>query len=181
MTGARIRAGEERDLEALTEIYNHYVRHTHITFDIEPWRVEARRARWFSHYGEDGPHRLRVAVEGEAVLGYVTSSPMGEKAGYRTTIETSVYLRPEASGRGLGTRLYEALFQALSGLDLHRAYAGIALPNPGSMRLHEKLGFRQVGVFSEVGRKFGRFYDVAWYERSLVSGGVAKDDDGRER
>jgi phosphinothricin acetyltransferase len=101
------------------------------------------------------------------VLGYATSSPFRPKPGYLTSVETSVYLRPDATGHGLGTLLYRAVFDALAGQDLHRAYAGVALPNDASVRLHERLGFREIGTFVEVGRKFGRYWDVLWFERSL--------------
>jgi phosphinothricin acetyltransferase len=82
-------------------------------------------------------------------------------------VETSVYLAPDAVGRGAGTRLYEKLFKALEGEDVHRAYAGIALPNPASVGLHERFGFKRAGHFTEQGRKFGRYWDVAWYEKAL--------------
>lgn len=82
-------------------------------------------------------------------------------------MEVTVYLAPDAGGRGIGTLLYKALFAALAGEDLHRAYAGIAQPNEASTRLHERFGFRYVGTYREVGRKFGRYWDVAWYEKDL--------------
>lgn len=72
-------------------------------------------------------------------------------------------------GRGVGTLLYKELFEALVGEDLHRAYAAIALPNEPSVRLHDAFGFRHVGTYTEVGRKFGRYWDVAWYEKALLS------------
>ena len=79
----------------------------------------------------------------------------------------SIYLAPDALGRGIGSRLYEELFTAIAGEDVHRAYAGITLPNPGSVALHEKFGFQSIGVYHEVGRKFGRYWDVEWFEREL--------------
>lgn len=169
----QVRPGGEGDLRALTDIYNHYVRETPITFDLEPLTVDQRRA-WLLSHPEDGPHRLMVACEaGDGrVLGYATSSPFRPKAAYSTSVETSVYLAPDAGGRGVGTLLYSALFDALEGEDVHRAYAGIAQPNEASERLHARFGFRPIGVFREVGRKFGSYWDVAWYERPL---GTAAD------
>jgi phosphinothricin acetyltransferase len=164
-----VRAALPADVPALTDIYNHYVRTSGVTFDTTEFTVEARQ-EWFSHYATTGPHRLLVAVDGGSagmVLGYATSSPFRPKPGYLTSVETSVYLRPDAIGRGLGTLLYRAIFDALAGQDLHRAYAGVALPNDASVRLHERLGFREIGTFAEVGRKFGRYWDVLWFERSL--------------
>ena len=164
-----VRAALPADVPALTDIYNHYVRTSGVTFDTTEFTTQQRQ-EWFSHYATTGPHRLLVAVDsGSAgmVLGYATSSPFRPKPGYVTSVETSVYLRPDAIGRGLGTLLYRAIFDALAGQDLHRAYAGVALPNDASVRLHERLGFREIGTFAEVGRKFGRYWDVLWFERSL--------------
>jgi phosphinothricin acetyltransferase len=170
-----VRPGRLDDLPALTELYNHYVRTGAVTFDVEPFDVETRRA-WFDHYAEAGPHRLLVAVDGSddsEVLGYVTSSPHRPKPAYATSVETTVYLRPDATGRGLGTLLYQRLFAALEGEDLHRALAGVALPNDASEALHRRLGFREIGTYGEVGRKFGRYWDVRWFERALPAAASA--------
>ncbi len=161
-----VRSAAESDLEALNEIYNRYVTEAHYTFDIEPMTMEARR-EWFRHYAETGPHRVLVALSDETVRGYASSSRFRPKLGYSTSVETSVYLAPDAVGRGMGSRLYERLFKALEGEDVHRAYAGIALPNPASIALHERFGFKRVAHFTEQGRKFGRYWDVAWYEKPL--------------
>ena len=89
-------------------------------------------------------------------MGYATSSPFRAKASYSTSVEVSVYLSQEAIGKGLGSRLYTSLFDSLKEEDVHRAYAGIALPNASSIVIHEKFGFRSIGVYREVGRKFDR-------------------------
>ena len=89
------------------------------------------------------------------------------RAGYDTTVETSVYVAPDLVGGGVGHTLYGALFDALSGQGLHRAVAGITLPNDASVRLHESFGFHLVGRFTDQGRKFGRYWDVGWYERPM--------------
>jgi phosphinothricin acetyltransferase len=164
--GVHVRAAREDDLAAINEIYNHYVQESHVTFDLEPPSPEARRA-WFEHYGERGPHRLFVAVDDGHVIGFATSSEFKSRPGYATSVETSVYVAPEHVGKGTGVRLYDKVFDALKGQDLHRAYAGIALPNPASIALHERFGFKRVGVFTEPGRKFGRYWDVAWFEKPL--------------
>jgi phosphinothricin acetyltransferase len=160
------RPAAEGDLEAINDIYNHYVVETHITFDDEPVLMDSRR-EWFSHYAATGRHRLLVAVEGKTVIGFASSSRFRPKPGYLTSVETSIYLAPDATGKGAGGKLYTELFKAIEGEDLHRAYAGIALPNPASIALHEKFGFKRVALFSEQGRKFGRYWDVAWFEKPL--------------
>lgn len=164
----QVRPGVEADLTALTDLYNHYVRETPATFDTEVFTPEERR-RWLLSYPEDGPHRLMVAtdIDSQRILGYATAGTFRAKPAYGTTVEVTVYLAPDAGGRGIGTLLYEALFEALAGEDVHRALAGIVPPNEASVRLHERFGFRYVGTYREVGRKFGRYWDVAWYEKEL--------------
>ncbi|MFI6855930.1 GNAT family N-acetyltransferase [Streptomyces sp. NPDC050416] len=168
-TEVQVRPGVEADLEALTALYNHYVRETAITFDTAIFTPEERRP-WLLSHPVDGPYRLMVATDADSqeILGYATSSPFRAKPAYATSVETTVYVAPDAGRRGVGTLLYKALFEALSGEDLHRAYAGIAQPNEASARLHERFGFRHVGTYREVGRKFGRYWDVAWYEKDLT-------------
>ena len=161
-----VREGADADLEAINEIYNHYVLESHYTFDDDPLSMDTRR-EWFTHYATTGRHRLFVALDGQRVAGYASSSRFRPKPGYLTSIETSIYLAPDATGKGAGTRLYETLFKSLEKEDLHRAYAGIALPNPESIALHEKFGFKRVALYTEQGRKFGRYWDVAWYEKPL--------------
>lgn len=161
-----VRAGAPADLAALTEIYNHYVETSPATFDLEPFTVDARR-EWFGHYGLTGRHRLLVAEEAGRPLGYATSGRWRPKPAYDTTVETTVYLHPEGTGRGAGRALYERLFAELAGEDVWRAVAGIVPPNEASVRLHEALGFREVGRFTEVGRKFGRYWDVVWFEKRM--------------
>ncbi|MFK8906978.1 GNAT family N-acetyltransferase [Streptomyces sp. YS-3] len=162
----RIRAAVEDDLEELTRIYNHYVVETPITFDIEPFTVEQRRP-WLAAHPGHGPHRLLVAEEGGTVLGYATSSAFRPKPAYSTSVETSVYLAPEQVGRGVGSQLYTALFEVLKGEDVRQVLAGVALPNEASLQLHLRFGFQPVGVYREVGRKFGRYWDVAWFQRPV--------------
>jgi phosphinothricin acetyltransferase len=171
-TSVEVRPATVDDLSAVNDIYNQYVGEAHYTFDLEPMTMEARR-EWFTHYSETGRHRLLVAVSEGRVIGYACSSRFRPKPAYETSVETSVYLAPGAIGRGAGARLYEKLFKTLEGEDVHRAYAGIALPNPDSIGLHERFGFKRVGHFTEQGRKFGRYWDVAWYEKPLGSESTA--------
>lgn len=166
VTQVSVRPGEVGDLAELTALYNHYVEHTHATFDTEPFTVE-QRARWFGHYALTGRHRLLVACLGEDLVGYVTSSRFRDKAAYDTSVETTVYVRESAARLGVGRALYTALFEALHDEDVHRAYAGIALPNVASMALHRRFGFEEVGTYREVGRKFGRYWDVTWLQKPL--------------
>jgi phosphinothricin acetyltransferase len=164
--GLSIRPATLDDLPRLTEIYNHYIVHTSITFDLEPVTAEARRP-WLAQFAATGPHRLLVAERDGVVAGYAGTHPFRAKKAYDTTVETTIYCAPEATGGGVGRALYAALFDALRGQDLRMAVAGITLPNAASVALHERFGFARVGVMHAVGRKFGQYWDVAWYERLL--------------
>ena len=155
-----IRRAQIEDAAPLAQIYNHYVRETPITFDTEPKTVE-ERADWLSHFAAAGRYQCFVMLDAAQVIGWASSHRFRDRAAYETTVETSIYLAPDHHGRGLGYRLYAILFEALAGEDIHRAYAGITQPNPASNRLHAALGFREAGLLPEVGRKFGRFWDVA--------------------
>jgi phosphinothricin acetyltransferase len=167
MADLRIRPAVRADLARLTEIYNHYVMTTAITFDLEPFTVE-QRAAWFEEHAGNSRYRLLIAEEEGRVAGYATTSRFRDRAAYDTTIEASIYCAPDAVGRRIGTALYQDLFSAILDEDINRIAAGITLPNDASVALHRAFGFSQVGVFSQVGRKFGRYWDVAWYERPLI-------------
>jgi len=166
MSDPTIRPATLADLPGLTDIYNHYVRETAITFDIEEFTPETRRP-WFDHHADTGRHRCLVAQQDGRVLGYASTGPWRPKRAYETSVEVSIYLSPDATGHGLGSALYTELFAAIDGEDLHRAMAGITMPNEASIALHKKFGFKQVARFTENGRKFGRFWDVVWMERPL--------------
>jgi phosphinothricin acetyltransferase len=162
------RAATRDDLPRLTEIYNHYVVHTPITFDMKPWTAE-QRLPWFEQFAATGRHRLLVAEKDSLVVGYAGTVRFRPKAAYDTTVEATIYCAPESLGKGVGTRLYTALFASLAGEHIHRIVAGYVLPNPTSAALHERFGFKVIGVFSEAGYKFDRFWDVRWMERPLIT------------
>jgi phosphinothricin acetyltransferase len=163
---SNIRHAESRDLPALRDIYNHYAIHTPINFDIAP-RTLAQREEWFAEFSPAGKYQCFVAEEGGKPVGYACSMQFKEKAAYGTTIETSVYCAPDCAGRGLGRRLYTALFDALKGEDVHRAFGGITLPNAASVGLHVAMGFRHIGTYTQVGCKFGKYWDVGLYLRDM--------------
>jgi phosphinothricin acetyltransferase len=168
MSDIAIRRAEPGDLPALLDIYNHYVRHTPITFDIAP-RSLVQRREWLDQFGESGRYQCFVAARAGKAIGWACSTRFKEREAYATSVETSVYCAPDHTGLGLGRQLYATLFDALSGEDIHRAYGGITLPNEASVALHERVGFRHIGTYREVGRKFGRFWDVALYERPVTA------------
>ena len=159
-----IRRAEQGDLPALLDIYNYYVRETPVTFDIQP-RTLAQRQQWLDEFAPRGRYQCFVGVKDGRVIGWASSHPYKDRAAYDTTVMSSIYLAPDMIGQGIGRRLYSALFDALKDEDIHRIFGGITQPNEASVRLHLAFGFEPVGVYREVGRKFGRFWDVATYLR----------------
>ena len=155
----------EDDLGAIVALYNHYVERSPATFEVAAVSVDDRRG-WLADHSGGGRHRLLVARDRSGPLvGWATTSPFRPRAAYATTVESSVYCHPLHQGRGIGSALYTALFRAIAAEDIERIVAGVALPNPASVALHRRFGFRPVGVFTRVGRKFGQYWDVAWFER----------------
>lgn len=152
------------DAAAVCDVYNHYVRNTVVTFEETAVSAEemagriettVRRFPWLVH------------EERGAVIGYAYASPWKTRSAYRFAVESTIYLAPGCTGRGIGTGLYSALLAELRARSLHCAIGGIALPNPASVALHEKLGFEPVARFAEVGWKFGAWIDVGYWERIL--------------
>ena len=165
-TGYYIRSARDADLADILRIYNYYVENTQSTFDLEPFDLEGRK-EWLHGFSTSGRYRLFVAMVDNIVIGYASSSRFRSKPAYDPLVETTVYLDPDHVGRGLGGALYKELFAALETEDVHRAFAGVALPNSASQKLHEHFGFRLVGTFSDAGRKFGRYWDISWYEKAF--------------
>jgi phosphinothricin acetyltransferase len=164
--GITIRRVQQGDLPALLDIYNHYVRETAITFDVEPRTLQQRQA-WFDGFATSGRYQCFVAVRDGRAIGWASSHPYHERAAYDTTVMSSVYLAPEFCGQGLGRDLYTTLFKVLDREDIHRVVVGISLPNEASIRLHLAFGFEEAGIYREVGRKFGRYWDVATYLKAF--------------
>src|SRR5947209_20136168 len=116
------RPATRSDLPRLTEIYNHYVIHTPVTFDLEPYTID-RRAAWFEQFEPAGRHRLLVAEENGVVLGYAGTTRFRAKPAYDTTVETTIYSSQEAVGKSIGRKFYAALFEALAGENINRIIA----------------------------------------------------------
>jgi phosphinothricin acetyltransferase len=162
-----VRPAFEADVPGLTDIYNHYVLTSPATFHVQAVSVEAR-LEWFRHYATEGPHRLLVAIVDDRVVGFSSSSRLAERQAYASSVETSIYVQADLCGRGIGTRLYAALFERLSCEPVHRAYAQVTLPNPASVALHRRFGFRPIGVQHEVGYKFGQYWSVQLLEKRMT-------------
>jgi phosphinothricin acetyltransferase len=165
-----IRAADVDDLDSLTGIYNHAVVASYATFDEEPQAASGRRA-WFEQFAEHGRHRLLVACVDESAqreaIGYACSQRYRPHPAFDETVEFSIYLAPDAQGRGVGTALYDALFDALRDEAVYCVVVGIALPNDASVALHRRFGFRDVGVFEQYAIKQGRRISSLWMQRLL--------------
>jgi phosphinothricin acetyltransferase len=168
----RVRPAGPADAAAIAEVYRPYVVDAVTSFEEAPpdaaemsrRMVTSPRLPWL------------VAVREQAVVGYAYASRHRDRAAYRWAVDCSVYLAAVERGRGTGRALYAALLPILADLGYVRAYAGIALPNPASVRLHEAMGFTPVGIYHQVGFKSGRWHDVGWWELALRSGAGVPDE-----
>lgn len=162
-----IRRGRESDLPALRDILNHYILHTVVTFEMVELSLENRKT-WFTQFREKGRYQLMVAEKSGATIGYAASLRFHQRPAYGPSVMTSIYIHPEYLGQGVGEQVYSRLLDNLKNeQEVHRAYGLVVLPNQGSVRLHEKLGFQAVGLLHEGGYKFGKYHDVRIYEHRL--------------
>ncbi len=164
-TELTIREAALEDAKTLADIYNHYVRETHITFDLDPVDEDNRRG-WIESYNSNQRHRLFVGETDGLIVGYACSSQFRYKPAYDRSVETTIYLNHEVTGNGYGHKLYQHLFESLARTDVHRCYGIIALPNEASVQLHRRFGFVEKGVLTEVGYKFEQYWDTLWMERA---------------
>jgi len=164
MNDLRIRPVTRNDCDAIADIYNYYIRETIITFEEEEVsgaeiarrlaEVEASSLPWI------------VAEEAGKTIGYAYAAKWKARSAYRFSTESTLYLANDRLGKGIGTRLYRELLEILSTKSIHAVMGGIALPNPGSVALHERFGFKKVAHFEEVGFKFSQWIDVGYWQRS---------------
>ncbi len=159
-----IRLARASDAPAVQAIYAPYVRKTAISFEYDPPTVEETAAR-IASIGVRFPY-LVAECDGD-VRGYAYASTLPGRRAYDWSVETTIYLRSDSLGRGIGRALYESLIATLSLLGYHQAYAGISLPNAASIALHERIGFTHLGTYERVGWKFGAWHSVGWWQLLL--------------
>lgn len=161
----KIRAVRMEDAEAIAKIYAYYVENFPYSFDLEAPPVEAFRekiARVSARYP------FFVCEEDGEVIGFAYASPYKEKKAYQWVVETTIYIKRDTVHKGTGTRLYNALLSALTSLGYTKAYAVLGLPNEASARFHEKMGFRFVAEFPDMGYKLGAWHGISYYVRDLT-------------
>lgn len=166
----KLRAATPDDAAAIAEIYAPFVTASAVSFETEAPDEAAMRARM---QAGGGLYPWLVGDEDGALVGYAYAARFRERPAYRFAVETSVYLRREASGRGLGRRLYAPLLATLEAQGFTQAIAAISLPNDASVALHERLGFERAGVYRRVGWKLGAWHDVGLWQRPLARADAA--------
>lgn len=159
-----IRNMAEADYPAIQRIYNHYIEHSIATFDEQTFSLEQIHAKLAPIQAN---YPALVAEREGTVLGYAYANAFKPKSAYRVTAETTVYLAPAHHGQGIGENLYRELLASLPEFGVRNAMAIISLPNPGSIALHQKLGFEKVGCLKQVGCKFGEWLDVEYWQLIL--------------
>jgi phosphinothricin acetyltransferase len=155
-----IRDVQKDDATGICEIYNHYIENSIITFEEQAVSVSEMQHR-IQETSSKFP--WLVYEEHDAILGYAYASTWKSRRSFQYSVESTVYVSKTAAGNGIGSLLYQELITRLQS-PFHSVIAVIALPNPASVALHEKMGFEKVAHFTEVGRKFDRWIDVGYWE-----------------
>jgi phosphinothricin acetyltransferase len=154
------------DADALTTMYNHYIKTSGVTFEETTISSDEMRSRIKKiHFTNDFP--FLVYEEDGEVIGYAYATTFRERVAYRFTVESTVYVDPKHFGKGIGRKLYQVLIDQLKEKEYHSVIGVITLPNDPSIQLHESFGFKKVGHFTEVGKKFNRWMDVGFWELIL--------------
>jgi len=159
-----VRHVEPRDIPAIAAIYNHYIRNTVVTFEMDEVS-DAEMQQRIINTTQKFPW-LVLEVD-EQIVGYAYATTWRTRVAYNKTCETTVYLHPEAGGHGYGTALYEELLIILKEQQYHRIIGGVTMPNDASVALHEKMGYVKTGEFTEVGRKFDQWLNVGFWTLEL--------------
>jgi L-amino acid N-acyltransferase YncA len=165
MSDIAVREVTMDDVIDITKIYNHYVENTTITFDLVLSTEEEMAERI---KGIMKTYPFLVITEDDEVVGFAYASQWKDKAAYQFCAETTIYLHPNAVSKGLGLRLYNALLAALPLFDIATVIGCITIPNPESIALHEKLGFKKVGEFDHVGFKFEKWINVGYWQKHIL-------------
>ena len=164
-----IRFASPDDAAAICSIYNYYVENTTVSFEEVPVRTAEMEER-IRKIGSKYPYLVWQETDSANagdINGYAYVNTWRERSAYRYSAETSIYLRDGFQRKGIGNKLMEKLLEEVRKTEIHTLVAGITLPNDGSVGLHEKFGFKRTACFSEIGRKFGKWIDVCYWQLIL--------------
>lgn len=160
-----VRRATLNDLEAIMTIYNHAILHTTAVYTYEPTNIEERR-QWLAQKERDGYPVFVYENEG-TVLGFATYGPFRNWPAYQYTIEHSIYVSPDARRQGVASQLLKVVIEDATANGYQTIVAGIDDSNEGSLKLHEKMGFNNIGTLEKVGYKFERWLNLAFYQKQL--------------
>lgn len=159
-----IREANTEDLIEIIKIRNYYILNSNALFETEPDTPESKK-EWFRQFQSSGNYRMLVAEIEKQIVGFAYSSQYRSKDFFPETVEVSVYADQRHQGKGIGSSLYSELFQQLEQEDIHLMVAGIAIPNSGSVKLHKKFGFEEIGVFKDYALKNGNYISSLWMQK----------------
>ncbi len=162
-----IRPAQADDGAAVAAVYGPYVRNTPVSFEVEPPTDAAMTERIT---GTLGTHPWLIAERQGVVVGFAYAGKHSQRAAYRWTVDVTVYVRDSERRTGVGRQLYQALLATLRLQGFRSAFAEIVLPNPSSVRLHEAMGFKHIGVHNDIGHKLGRWHDIGYWRLGLADG-----------
>lgn len=165
MSLIHVRQGQVIDCHQINDIFNWYVENSFVTFSEKTSSEE--RKKWFDQFSQGSSQQLFVAQKDGEVVGFACSYKYRGGGVFAHTVETSVYVRHDCGGQGIGGRLYSTLLTALAEAEFHRVLVGIALPNEASIALHKKMGFEPVGIFDEYAKYKGQYYSSLWMQKKL--------------
>jgi len=159
-----IREYKQVDLEEIVGILNHYVKTDACIFQVEPYSFEEIEAKFECIIPT---YPVFIQEYNGKVVGFAYGARWRDKPAYAKSVETTIYVHPDYKHKGIGEPLYRKLIETLAQMDFHLLVAGMTMPNPGSQRLHEKLGFEKVGEFKDAGMKFGQWHSVGFWQKIL--------------
>ncbi len=161
-----IRRYQPKDLQSIINILNYYVKNDACIFQMEPYSF-AEIENKFKNILPTYP--IYVEEQDSKIIGFAYGGRWRDKPAYAKSVETTIYVHPNYKSAGIGEPLYRKLINTLTQMDFHLLVAGMTMPNPGSQRLHEKLGFEKVGEFKDAGMKFGQWHNVGFWQKVLDS------------
>ncbi|MBJ6368300.1 N-acetyltransferase [Snuella sp. CAU 1569] len=159
-----IRPVRTEDSDQLLGIYNYYVVNSIVTFDLKPFALSEFEEKV---HAISAAYPFIVFEDNDRILGYAYASKWREKPAYNFTVESTVYVRQDAQGKQVGSKLYTELLRLLRQGNYHVVLGSLTLPNEASVKLHEKFGFEKVAHFKAVGLKFGKWLDVGFWQLQL--------------